>query len=87
MTNKRSTNHVDKIIGQRIRQSRRSLSLTQTELAEAVGISFQQVQKYEKGVNRVPASRLYQIADRLGENLYWFFVDPEDKKANISDAA
>lgn len=62
---KRTTDH-DRIIGERIRKCRKHISISQTELGQAIGVSFQQVQKYENGQNRVPAARLSQIADRLG---------------------
>ncbi len=53
-------------IGQRIRAQRLNRSMSQTELADRLGVTFQQVQKYEKGVNRVGAGRLEQIAEALG---------------------
>jgi DNA-binding XRE family transcriptional regulator len=59
----RSTTAVDTHIGQKIRARRILLGLSQTELADAAGISFQQIQKYEKGTNRVGASRLQQFSD------------------------
>src|SRR5271167_379014 len=57
-------------MGQRIRERRRGLGLSQTHLAEALGITFQQVQKYERGANRVSFSRLMAIADVLGYTIY-----------------
>jgi transcriptional regulator with XRE-family HTH domain len=59
----RGTTPVDAHIGQKIRARRNLLGLSQTELADAAGITFQQIQKYEKGVNRVGASRLQQFSD------------------------
>ncbi|MEY9239197.1 transcriptional regulator with XRE-family HTH domain [Bradyrhizobium japonicum] len=61
----RSTNDMDGEIGRRIRLIRVQRNLSQGELGEVLGVSFQQVQKYEKGVNRVSASRLADIASRL----------------------
>lgn len=59
--------HADDIAtGQRIRLRRRALGLSQTALADAIGVTFQQVQKYEKGINRVSGSRLIAIAKALG---------------------
>lgn len=55
----------DKLMGQRIRARRIELKISQDELGEALGISFQQIQKYEKGVNRVSATRMMQIAKVL----------------------
>lgn len=63
--NVRSVSPTDAIIGQRIRALRIQQKITQAELGDAVGISFQQVQKYEKGINRVGANRQIQIADHL----------------------
>jgi predicted transcriptional regulator len=63
--NSRGTTPVDVHIGQKIRTRRNLLGLSQTELADAAGISFQQIQKYEKGTNRVGAGRLQQFSDGL----------------------
>jgi transcriptional regulator with XRE-family HTH domain len=65
MRGKRSTGPVDANVGQAIRAYRLSKGLSQTALAEKIGLSFQQIQKYEKGVNRVAAGRLMQIAEAL----------------------
>ena len=64
---------IDKHIGQRVRERRIVLGLSQTVLAEGLGISFQQLQKYESGANRISASRLYQIALVLGVPVQYFF--------------
>jgi transcriptional regulator with XRE-family HTH domain len=61
----KSPDAVDAAVGQRIRMLRNDVGLSQTTLAEALGVTFQQVQKYEKGVNRVGAGRLTRIADAL----------------------
>ncbi len=61
----KSPDHVDVEVGQRIRIQRNTLGLSQTELADHLGVTFQQVQKYEKGVNRVGAGRLTKIATAL----------------------
>lgn len=66
---------VDIDVGRRIAQRRRSIRLSQVALAEKLGISFQQVQKYERGANRVGAGRLSQIADILGVPVTYFFQD------------
>jgi transcriptional regulator with XRE-family HTH domain len=65
MSNK-SPDNIDIEVGQRIRARRETANLTQTALADQLGVTFQQVQKYEKGVNRVGAGRLTKIADALG---------------------
>jgi transcriptional regulator with XRE-family HTH domain len=62
----RGATTVDTHIGQKIRARRNLLGLRQTQLADAAGISFQQIQKYEKGTNRVGASRLQQFSQALG---------------------
>jgi transcriptional regulator with XRE-family HTH domain len=64
---------VDTHVGQKIRARRMFLRMSQTEVADALGITFQQIQKYEKGMNRVGASRLQQISDALGVSPFYFF--------------
>ena len=64
---------VDVHVGGRIRLRRRELDMSQQQLGEKLGISFQQVQKYEKGTNRVGASRLWQIAEILNVHIRFFF--------------
>lgn len=66
---------VDKLVGERIRQLRHLLDISQTELANKVGVKFQQIQKYETGANRVSASRLSDIAGILKVNIGHFFDD------------
>lgn len=66
---------IDRLVGDRIRQRRILMGLTQDQLGAALGISYQQVQKYETGANRVSAGRLYLIAQRLEISPGWFF-DP-----------
>lgn len=69
----RRTTPVDVQVGRNVRRRRIELGLSQTELAEACGITFQQVQKYENGANRVSASRLWQFAAVLGLDVAAFF--------------
>ena len=64
---------VDVHVGQRVRQRRWMTGMTQQQLAEQVGIKFQQIQKYETGANRVSASRLWDIAAALGVPVSFFF--------------
>ncbi len=71
----RSGNPVDAHVGARVRLRRRLLGLTQVQLAEALGLTFQQVQKYERGINRVSASRLHDMATVLGVPESFFFED------------
>ncbi|NSX56811.1 helix-turn-helix domain-containing protein [Parasulfitobacter algicola] len=64
---------VDTFVGRRIRNRRREIGMSQAELATAVGIKFQQIQKYETGANRVSASRLWDIASAVGVPVTFFF--------------
>jgi transcriptional regulator with XRE-family HTH domain len=64
---------VDRYIGARIRARRIMLGLTQQQMAELVGVTYQQAHKYEKGINRVSAGRLYSIAQALGVEVSYFF--------------
>ena len=64
---------VNLYVGKRLRRRRRLLGLTQQRLAEAIGIRFQQVQKYECGANRVTASRLYELSVALSVPVNYFF--------------
>jgi transcriptional regulator with XRE-family HTH domain len=69
----KTANSIDRHVGARIRMQRMVSGLSQGALGEAVGVTFQQVQKYEKGTNRVVASRLQQIADVLKVAPDFFF--------------
>ena len=64
---------VDHLVGQRVRQRRQLLGFSQTRLAEAINVTFQQVQKYERGSNRVGAGRLYQLSRVLDVPIGYFF--------------
>ena len=66
---------VDIHVGSRVRQRRQLLGLSQEKLAAALGLTFQQVQKYERGTNRISASRLYAISQALDVPLYYFFEE------------
>jgi transcriptional regulator with XRE-family HTH domain len=78
MTDSKLPSGIDRVVGQRIRWRRRELKLTQERLGELLELTFQQVQKYEKGVNRVSAGRLYEIAGVLGVPISYFFEGAED---------
>ncbi|PWE18673.1 transcriptional regulator [Marinicauda salina] len=67
------TNEIDHHVGKRLRRRRRLLGLTQQQLAESVGIRFQQIQKYECGANRVSASRLFELAEALDVPVQYFY--------------
>lgn len=71
----RRMNSIDSLVGSKIRARRTSLGISQVELGRAIGVRFQQVQKYESGVNRVSASRLWMIAKALDLDISHFFED------------
>jgi transcriptional regulator with XRE-family HTH domain len=64
---------VDRYVGARMRERRMMLGLTQQQMAELIGVTYQQAHKYEKGINRVSAGRLYSIAQALGADVSYFF--------------
>ncbi len=73
---------VDLHVGRRVAEKRISLGFSQTDLAQALGLSFQQVQKYERGANRISASKLWDVAQFLSVEIVYFFAgltnDPKD---------
>ena len=73
------TTEVDGVIGAKIRMRRGELGLTQTDLAKAIGVTFQQVQKYEQGKNRVGGSRLAGVAKALDVPVSYFFDQTDDE--------
>jgi len=70
---KKTPNPIDKHVGSRVRMRRVLVGMSQERLGEALGLTFQQVQKYEKGTNRIGASRLQQISKVLGMPVEFFF--------------
>lgn len=64
---------VDRHVGTRIRERRLLLGMSQQQLAEAIGVTYQQAHKYERGLNRISAGRLYAISQVLGVPVSWFF--------------
>ena len=70
---KKVPNPIDRHVGSRVRMRRMLAGVSQERLGEALGLTFQQVQKYEKGTNRISASRLQQIAKMLGVPVAFFF--------------
>ena len=81
----RSANPVDLHVGARIRMRRRLQGVSQEKLAEALGLTFQQVQKYERGANRVSASKLYEIAAMLKAPVAYFFDGLADPAGEADD--
>ncbi|WP_319533280.1 helix-turn-helix transcriptional regulator [uncultured Cohaesibacter sp.] len=75
MASKKAPNPIDVYVGSRVRLRRMMLSMSQEKLGEHLGITFQQIQKYEKGTNRIGASRLQHIATVLEVPVSFFFED------------
>jgi Predicted transcriptional regulators len=79
---------VDRHVGLRIRMRRKEIGVSQERLAEALGITFQQVQKYERGANRVSASKLWEIARALQTSVTYFYEGLSDEaNANAAQEA
>ena len=81
---------VDKYVGSRVRARRVGLRISQTKLGEAIGVTFQQVQKYENGANRIGSSNLYKISKTLGVNVAFFYegvesIDETETPPELSD--
>lgn len=84
---KRTPNSVDVHVGSRVRSRRLAVGLTQDKLARALGLTFQQIQKYEKGTNRIGAGRLQAISRILDTPVSFFFSDgPGGLVAKLSEA-
>jgi transcriptional regulator with XRE-family HTH domain len=84
----KTPNPVDKHVGSRVRMRRVLVGLSQEKLGDSLGVTFQQVQKYEKGTNRIGASRLQQISKVLGVPVSFFFDDApgeENKTDGFAD--
>jgi transcriptional regulator with XRE-family HTH domain len=82
----KSPDPVDVHVGRRLRLRRTLLGMSQEQLANAVGVTFQQIQKYERGSNRVSASRLYDISKVLGVPVAFFFEDIGDDVTAVRKA-
>jgi len=87
---KKSPNPTDKHVGNQVRMRRMMLGMSQERLGDALGISFQQVQKYEKGANRIGAGRMQQISNILQAPIEFFFdggpVIPGHRSAGLTEA-
>jgi transcriptional regulator with XRE-family HTH domain len=77
----KSSTKIDKLVGTNIRVHRLAAGLTQEELGDKLGVTFQQVQKYEKGINRVGSGRLYRIAEILEVPVQSLFGDEDGQKS------
>ena len=75
---------IDLHLGKRLRRRRRLLGLTQQQVAEVVGIRFQQIQKYECGANRISAARLFQLAKALETPINYFYDGLSDDKTEVA---
>jgi transcriptional regulator with XRE-family HTH domain len=75
MSGRKTPNPTDRYVGARVRMRRLMLGMSQTALGNSLGVTFQQVQKYEKGTNRIGASRLQQIAGTLQVPVAFFFEE------------
>jgi transcriptional regulator with XRE-family HTH domain len=82
----RRPNPVDIHVGGRVRLRRMILGMSQEKLGESLGLTFQQVQKYEKGVNRIGASRLYDLSKVLGVPVQFFYEDVQDTNSGMAPA-
>jgi transcriptional regulator with XRE-family HTH domain len=82
----RRANPIDVHVGSRVRLRRMLLGMSQEKLAERLGLTFQQVQKYEKGVNRIGASRLFNLSQVLGVPVQFFYEDAPISAASESGA-
>jgi transcriptional regulator with XRE-family HTH domain len=72
----KKANDIDREIGLRLRKWRLAQGMEASELADRLGVTYQQLRKYEKGLTRVTASRLYEIALTLNVPIHWFFREP-----------
>ena len=73
---------IDVYVGSRLKARRHGLRISQTKLGQVIGVTFQQIQKYENGVNRVGAGNLYRFSEALGVEVAYFF-ESVDEKVNL----
>jgi transcriptional regulator with XRE-family HTH domain len=83
----RTPNPIDVHVGLQVRLRRKALKISQEKLAETLGLTFQQVQKYERGANRISASKLYEIARTLRVPMAWFFEGLSDPSEGRDETA
>jgi len=82
--NVKTPNAIDTYVGMRMRRRRQLLGMSQERLAEQIGVTFQQVQKYEKGINRIGASRLQKIAEVLRTSPAFFFEQDDSEAPSLA---
>ncbi|MEN3791532.1 helix-turn-helix transcriptional regulator [Fulvimarina sp. MAC3] len=83
MYDTKAASHIDKSVGAKIKLGRLMAGLSREKLGVQLGISWQQIQKYESGANRVSAGRLHQIAHILGREIQWFFDEADNEPSDI----
>jgi len=83
MASKKQPNPIDIHVGSRVRLRRMMLGMSQEKLGESLGITFQQIQKYEKGTNRIGASRIQHISRVLSVPVSFFFDGAPDRKSVV----
>ncbi|MGB8363603.1 MAG: helix-turn-helix transcriptional regulator [Rhizomicrobium sp.] len=81
---KKQANPIDALVGNRVRLRRMLIGMSQERLGELLGLTFQQVQKYEKGVNRIGAGRLYQMAHILGVPIDYFYEGAAEQAGAVN---
>jgi transcriptional regulator with XRE-family HTH domain len=86
-TAKRSPHEIDRHVGDRVRMRRKMLGMTQEKLGDALGLTFQQVQKYENGTNRIGASRLQHIASIQQVPISFFFEGAPGSSSSVLEEA
>lgn len=87
MSDKKAPNDIDRLVGSRVRMRRTLIGMSQEKLGEALGLTFQQVQKYEKGTNRISASRLQSIAAALGVTIDYLYGGGEGAEGVVGGFA
>lgn len=83
----KSPNEIDKHVGLRVRWRRKELKLSQEALAGRLGLTFQQIQKYERGTNRISAGRLYELAQALDASIMYFYRGIEEVGEGLAGLA
>ena len=83
-SSKKNSNEIDIQIGQRLRIRRTSLGMTQEELGNTLNVTFQQIQKYERGINRISSAALYEISKALKTDINYFFDTVKVQNQHLS---
>ncbi len=83
--NSSDTHRIENHVGQKIRERRTMLGLTQQQLADLIGVTYQQAHKYERGINRVSAGRLYEISQALGVEISFFYEGLDNSQNIVSE--